>query len=310
MANYGVIDLGSNSIRLVIFDVKAGLRGKKPLTSRNFRSIINDKVMAGLSAYVEGASFTQEGIERAASVLSGHLKRARYFDCVRTDIFATAVLRNCENSQQAISAIEKATGAKINLLSARDEAHLSFIGASCDREMEQGTLVDLGGGSCELVRIENGRDFDDASVGQGSLSSYAGFVKFVVPQAGEIEAIERAFLDRARETVGSLESYRAQRLYGVGGSARAVAKLYAELVGESVRPKALAPAHFDLLIDSLERDPSTFAHAAARAVPERIHTVMPGCVILRALMRELSADALEVCKRGVREGYLIERMLA
>ncbi len=310
MANYGVIDLGSNSVRLAIFDVKAGSKGKKSLTSKSFRSIINDKVMAGLSAYVENGSFTQEGIERAVDVLSGHLKRARYFDCVRTDIFATAVLRNCKNSRQAVSAIEKATGAKINLLSARDEAHLSFVGASCDREMEQGTLVDLGGGSCELVRIEGGRDFDDVSIGQGSLSSYAGFVEFVVPQAHEIEAIEQAFLDKARETVGSLEPYCAERLYGVGGTARAAAKLYAALAGESARPKVLTPAHFDAIVDALERDPSAFAHAAARAVPERIHTVMPGCTILRALVRELHAHELEVCKRGVREGYLIERMLA
>ena len=129
MANYGVIDLGSNSVRLVIFDVKDGISKKKPITCKDFRSIINDKVMAGLSAYVEAGEFTQEGIARAVDVLSGHLKRARYFNCVRTDIFATAVLRNCTNSRKAIRAIEEAIGAPVNLLSARDEAHLSFTGA-------------------------------------------------------------------------------------------------------------------------------------------------------------------------------------
>lgn len=58
MANYGVIDLGSNSVRLVIFDVKDGISKKKPITCKDFRSIINDKVMAGLSAYVEAGEFT------------------------------------------------------------------------------------------------------------------------------------------------------------------------------------------------------------------------------------------------------------
>lgn len=146
MANYGVIDLGSNSVRLVIFDVKDGISKKKPITCKDFRSIINDKVMAGLSAYVEAGEFTQEGIARAVDVLSGHLKRARYFNCVRTDIFATAVLRNCTNSRKAICAIEEAIGAPVNLLSARDEAHLSFAGASCDRTIEKGTVVDLAAG--------------------------------------------------------------------------------------------------------------------------------------------------------------------
>ena len=309
MANYGVIDLGSNSVRLVIFDVKDGISKKKPITSKDFRSIINDKVMAGLSAYVEAGEFTPEGIARAVDVLSGHLKRARYFDCVRTDIFATAVLRNCTNSREAISAIEKAIGAPVNLLSARDEAHLSFTGASCDRAIDEGTVVDLGGGSTELIRVEGGRDFDDVSIGQGSLSSYANFVEFIMPQASEVGTIERAFLNRVEETPVDLRKYRAETLYGVGGSARAAAKLYAQMVGEPCRPRALTPAHFEALLDLLESNPSKFAHLAARAVPERIHTVGPGCVILSTLMRELGARELQICKRGVREGYLIERML-
>ena len=305
MANYGVIDLGSNSVRLVIFDVKDGINKKKPITCKDFRSIINDKVMAGLSAYVEAGEFTQEGIARAVDVL----KRARYFNCVRTDIFATAVLRNCANSRKAIRAIEEAIGAPVNLLSARDEAHLSFAGASCDRTIEKGTVVDLGGGSTELIRVEEGRDFDDVSIGQGSLSSYAGYVEFVMPQADEVEAIERAFLDQVAKTPVDLKKYRAETLYGVGGSARAAAKLYAQMTGESCRPKTLTPAHFDALLDLLVNDPATFSHYAARAVPERVHTVGPGCVILSTLMRELGARELQICKRGVREGYLIERML-
>ena len=228
---------------------------------------------------------------------------------MRTDIFATAVLRNCTNSRKAIRAIEEAIGAPVNLLSARDEAHLSFAGASCDRTIDKGTVVDLGGGSTELIRVEEGRDFDDVSIGQGSLSSYAGYVEFVMPQADEVEAIERAFLERVAETPVDLRKYRAETLYGVGGSARAAAKLYAQMTGESCRPKTLTPEHFDALLDLLESNSSKFAHLAARAVPERIHTVGPGCVILSTLMQKLDARKLEICKRGVREGYLIERML-
>ena len=310
MANYGVIDLGSNSVRLVVYDVKDTRNKKKPATSKDFRSIINDKVMAGLSAYVEDGVFTRAGIERAASVLAGHLKRARYFNCVRTDIFATAVLRNCENSARAVAAIEDAVGAQVNLLSARDEAHLSFVGATCDRAVESGTLVDLGGGSCELVHIDAGRDFDDVSIAQGSLSSYAEFVKCVIPTAAEACAIERAFSERMADTVPDTASYQAKRLYAVGGSARAAAKVTAALEGSQARPKTLAPKDLDTLIGLMENDPAAFAHTATRSVPERIHTLGPGCIILRTLMRELGADTLEICKRGVREGYLIERMLA
>ena len=102
MPNYGVIDLGSNSVRLVVYEVKDD---RRPVyTNKDFRSLLNDKVMAGLAAYVREAVFTQAGVERAASVLKGHLKRARYFQCKRIDVFATAVLRNCDNSAEAVTA--------------------------------------------------------------------------------------------------------------------------------------------------------------------------------------------------------------
>ena len=221
MPNYAVVDLGSNSIRLVVYDVKDA--HKRTYTSKDFKSLINDKVMAGLSAYVVDGAFTQDGIDRAISVLRGHAKRARYFNCEKMEVFATAVIRNASNCEEAVIAIEEGAELPISLLSAQDEAHLGFVGATCDRTVVQGTLVDIGGGSTELTRIEHDRDFDNASIGQGSLSS--------------------------------------------------------------------------------------FAHTALKASAERVHTLVPGCIILLELLDACGADRLDVCKYGVREGYLIDRML-
>ena len=285
MALYGVIDLGSNSIRLVVFEVRDNWDGKRPVTSKNIKSVLNDKVMAGLASYVKNGEFTGQGMCKAIDVLNTHLKRARYIGCQRIDIFATAVLRNCTNSAAAIAVIESSINAKINLLSAQDEAHLSFIGASCDKLVEDGVMVDL-----------------------GSLSSYADFVELIIPQAHEATAIKAAFRQKM-EMANGFAKYCAKHLYAVGGSARAAAKLYAAAQGELDRPQALTPQHLDFLVNLLFEDPARFSHLAARAVPERIHTVGPGCIILSELMRELEADTLEICKRGVREGYLIERML-
>ena len=308
MALHGVIDLGSNTVRLVVFEVRDNWNGTRPVTGKNIKSVLNDKVMAGLSSYVKCGEFTGAGIAKAIDVLNGHLKRARYLGCKRIDIFATAVLRNCTNSAAAIAVIESSVGAKINLLSAQDEAHLSFVGASCDKEVEDGVMVDLGGGSLELVRIRDGKDFDDISIPQGSLSSYSDFVEFVIPQAHEAKAIMDAFCQKMEEQ-SDFSQYQSKHLYAVGGSARAAAKLYAAAQGEIGKPTVLTPQHFDYLVTLLFEHPAQFSHLAARAVPERIHTVGPGCIILSELMRELKADTLEICKRGVREGYLIERML-
>ena len=128
MPNYGVIDLGSNTIRLCVYEVKDD--SKRAYARKDFRTLLNNKVMAGLSAHVSGGVFTEAGVAHALDVLAGHAKRLRYFDCKRTDVFATAVLRNCANSADAVRAIEAGSGFSISLLSAEDEAHLGFVGAT------------------------------------------------------------------------------------------------------------------------------------------------------------------------------------
>lgn len=306
MPNYGVIDLGSNSIRLVVYEVR-GSR-KRNYTNRDFKSLINDKVMAGLSAYVQNGLFTQAGIDRAASVLKGHAKRARYFQCERIDVFATAVLRNCRNSADAICAIERSCGMRINLLSAKDEAHLGFRGATCDRVIEQGTLMDIGGGSTELTRVSKNADSHNTSIPQGSLSSYANHVAGVLPAESEVDAIEQAM--RAHlQSLPDLRAFQAKRLYGIGGSVRAVAKMLAQMHDSETRPKEFSLSDANELLALLRQRPSEFAHLAAKAAPERMHTLVPGCVIAKTVMETCGAEALEICKYGIREGYLIERML-
>ena len=305
MPNYGIIDLGSNTIRLCVYEVKDN--SKRRYCRKDFRTLLNNKVMAGLSAHVVEGVFTETGVAHALDVLAGHAKRLKYFDCERTDIFATAVLRNSKNSTEAVRAIERGSGFSISLLSAEDEAHLGFVGASCDRPIERGTLIDIGGGSTELTRIEDGSDYDNASLGQGSLSSFAAHVRGILPTQAEAEAIEEAL--EARLAPLDASRYRCDELYGIGGSVRAAAKAYAEIFGSGTRPETLARDDVDAIIEACFADPDSFAHTALKAAPDRIHTLVPGCLIIRRLLDDFGARSLSIRKKGVREGYLIERML-
>ena len=306
MPTYGVIDLGSNSIRMVIYDVKDDRR--RTYTSKDFKSIINDKVMAGLAAFVEDGVFTDAGIDRAVSVLKSHMKRARYFDCKRLDVFATAVLRNANNCHTAIAAIEARTGLAIKLLTARDEAHLGFVGATANAPIERGTLIDIGGGSTELTRIEGNRDFEDRSIPQGSLSLFTRYVRSIVPAPYELDVMACAFRAHLK-TLPDLGAYRAEKLYGVGGSVRAAAKAIAQVKGLESRPRIITAQDVADVLAFVRENPNAFAHAALKASAERVHTVTPGCVVLDTLFKQLGADTLEIRKGGVREGYLIERIL-
>lgn len=307
MSLYAVIDLGSNSIRLVVYRVPDDR--KAAFTKKDFSSLINDKVMAGLSAFVDAdGTFSEAGVSKAARTLKGHLERVSYFGCKRIDIFATAVLRNARNGAEAVAAIEERIGRSVVVLSGRDESHLGFVGVACERPIEEGTLVDIGGGSTELTCVRADSDECGVSIPGGSLSSFAAHVSGVLPTTPELAAIAQSFSAKLAAS-GGAEAYRSEVLYGVGGSVRAAAKMQARFADEAARPKALTAADVADVVERCAADGDSFAHAALTVVPERIHTLVPGCVILGEVIAATGAARVEVCKCGVREGYLIERML-
>ena len=306
MSRYGIIDLGSNTIRLCIYEVSCAAH--EPLRKKDIDTLLNYKVMAGLASHVEKGAMTEEGVKRAIKTINAHLRRASHFNCNRIDIFATAVLRNCSNSHKATAAIEEGIEQRICILSNEEEAHLGYLGAKLDQDLEAGTMVDIGGGSTELTRVDGDRDSDDVSLGQGSLSSFARFVRNILPVPIEMDAIACEFRGNLRK-LPSLEPYKAPTLYGVGGSTRAAAKLVQQLDELQTRPREVQAEQVLQILHACRENPSAFGHAALKASAERVHTMVPGCVILAELFRHLGADKLVICKHGVREGYLIERML-
>lgn len=305
MARYGIIDLGSNTIRLCIYEVNSPAH--EPLRSKDIKTLLNYKAMAGLASHVVDGAMTKQGIRRAAKTINAHLVRASHFNCERIDIFATAVLRNCANSHQATAEIESAVGRRINILSNEEEAHLGYLGARLNQVMMCGTMVDIGGGSTELTHIKDGLDLAKVSLPQGSLSSFSSYVKGILPTKEEMKAIEDDFEQLAK--AADIESYREPRLYGIGGSIRSAAKVYGDLCNEGDRFDFILPEHIDAILDLYAEDPDAFAHQALRTVPDRMHTFLPGCIIIKQVFALTHGDRLDICKNGVREGYLADRVL-
>lgn len=303
MHRCGIIDLGSNTIRLVVYEVKKDL-GER-ITKKDFSTLISTKKTAGLSSYVIDGRFTDIGVERAISILADMIRRAKTVNCKDVHIFATAVLRNCDNSKEVVRAIEKGVGQSIDLISGDEEARLDFIGASCDRDIRSGTLIDIGGGSTELVHALDGNAVDVISLPIGSVSTYSTHVSQILPTAKEIKAIAKA-AHSCLSAVDKIADYRSKTLYGVGGSIRALGKLHAMLEGEEKQSRELSLADIERMYDEVKNSSSEFAHAIVKAAPDRIHTIGCGITILHQAMEELGAKKILICKYGVREGYLLE----
>lgn len=308
MANYGIIDCGSNTVRLCVYQVRND--AKPPFRKRDMKTLLNHKTMAGLASHVIDGSMTARGIDRAAETIRDHMQRAEYFGCKQLDVFATAFLRNCRNSAEAKTAIEAKAGIGINLLSARDEAHLGYLGAACaEDDMREGVLIDIGGGSTEFTRISKGRDSDNVSIPCGSLSSFSKQVAGIMPTPSEMERIVLEFRTEAAQQA-HYHGMHCATVYGIGGSIRGVAKIFGEMFCSGSKPACLTAEDVEKLLSVYRHDQNAFAHSALQAVPDRIHTVVPGCLIAQEILREFSAEDIRICRCGVREGYLIERLLS
>ena len=305
MARYGIIDLGSNSVRLDVYEVapKEDKQGQ-----RDFEHIFSSKKMAGLAAYTTDGIFSSRGMQVAKDVLENLLDQAKDLDCKKMGIFATAVLRECKNSNDAVATLEGAIDKPIRLLSGEEEAHLGFIGATCKSAMSHGTLLDLGGGSTELTCVNDGSDTLNLSLPLGCVKAYAQYVNLILPTAREVQCIEHAFNELLRQKADP-SIYRCGVLHGIGGSVRATAKLAGAAFTGGYAPKAVSAKTVTTLLDMMENEAHDFCHLAAKAVPDRLHTIGPGLAIIHAAMTTFGADTLQICKNGVREGYLVKYML-
>ena len=293
----GIVDLGSNTIRLSIYHWEG----------QDFRLLLNKKTMAGLAGYVQGGVLSDSGILVACRTLSSYRALLDNFQVSKMHVFATASLRNISNTGEAVETIRDATGIPVEVLSGDAEAALSFKGAVLPGGVSTGLLADIGGGSFELVSYEDMSITSACSLPVGSLSLYTRFVNGLFPTPEERKAM-RAYveeqLDRAR-TAG----VRRSRLCGVGGTIRALNKLSVDVFHKPPESRSMTAEELRELYKLLKKDGRDTLRQILHAAPDRVHTLVPGLVILNTVIKAYGVEQVTASASGVREGYLMDRVM-
>ncbi len=290
----GIVDLGSNTIRLSVYRWEG----------TSFQSILHQKSTAGLAGYVRGGVLSPEGIAAACGVLSRYRALMDNLNIPDLYVFATASLRNISNTAEAVEAIRQRTGIAVEVLSGETEARLSFRGAV--PEGGAGLLADIGGGSFELVAFGDGAVRGACSRPIGSLSLFSRYVSGLFLTPAERRAMEvqiAAELEQATIPAGPYPLLR-----GVGGTVRAADKLAVELFQKD-RAGRLTAGEVDELYRRLSTGDRDVLHLLLHAVPDRVHTILPGLAILRGIVHAYGVEEVAVADTGIREGYLMERVM-
>ena len=204
--------------------------------------------------------------------------------------------------------LAKLTGFSVEVLSGTEEALLGYYGAELEASSPSGAFLDIGGGSTEVVVFDRGEPVQSASFQVGSLSLYRSYVKKILPGDGALKRMKEA-IGEAVEGKGLLDFSTCSPLVCVGGTARATLKLCKKVYHLKPGTRAVTVEQLEGLCELLETGNQEAIDLMLRHVPERIHTMVPGLLILRHVARLFEAKELVVCKYGVREGYLCQKVL-
>lgn len=297
----GIIDIGSNTIRMAVYLIEGG----------HFEQLMKRKHTVGLASYVEEGVMLQEGIDKAVEILLEYKKFLHCFKITRVAAFTTAALRNAKNSQAAVGEIESRTGIKIRVISGDEEATLDFIGATHSLNNTSGLLIDIGGGSTEIVTYRNRQIQYKTSLPIGSLGFAKKYVSGILPTMNECLEM----YGEAEATVSAAADFlniREAEIVGIGGTFKGACALNNELFNLPAVNQRLETKNIRPIIGSFVGDlgmTQEMAVALMRSVPERIQTIIPGLIIANVLAKRFQSQWITYSDSGVREGYIYDQII-
>jgi exopolyphosphatase/guanosine-5'-triphosphate,3'-diphosphate pyrophosphatase len=292
-----VVDLGSNSVRLVVFEG----RGRNPV------AIFNEKAVLRLGRGLQQSGrLNEDGTGQAVTVLSRYHAIAQAMGAEPFEVLATAAVRDASNGPEFVAAIKTAMPeVPIRVLSGEQEAEFSAAGLFCGIPNADGILADIGGGSLEVVQLESEsiRHARTLPLGVLRLSDRAG---------GDVVRA-RAIAEETLESVPWLSQGAGRDLYLVGGAWRALARIHMEQTGYP-----LTIVHHYTLDREEARDLAGVIGSANRRTLERLPGVsrrrvddLPfAAVVLRRLLRATGARRVVFSANGLREGWFMQQVPA
>lgn len=299
-----VIDIGSNTVRMNVYKLLIN----DQLKQSGFQFLFSEKEMAGLASHIENNELSSAGLRNLLKILKGFRLVLDKLSIEKFYPFATASLRNITNSEEVLQAIEVETGFKIHLISGEDEGYLGFFGSRGDISSNEGFVTDIGGGSTELVHFKDEKVISAKSLTMGSLSMFKQHVSGILPTNKEQKAIKNAVQQQLKKNFPDGPNGNIQQIVGVGGTIRAALDLK-QYLHNNHSDNVITYQQLLKVLHSIDDGSSEAKTNILKVIPNRIHTIIPGLIILKETMKFFGCQELVVSQTGAREGYLLKYVL-
>lgn len=291
----GVIDIGSNSVRLVVYE--GALRSPTPL--------FNEKVLCGLGRNVASTHHLgNESVDRALAALRRFRAICELLEVRNVRAIATAAVREAEDGPEFIARAEAAAGVRIDILSGEREAELAAFGILMGFVAPDGIAGDLGGGSLELIDIAGRQRRQSTTLPLGGL-------RLLDTSGGRLDrALDAA--DQHLASVPWIAKGEGRVFYPVGGTWRALAKLHMEMHDYPLRVThgyRIATREAIEFCEAVRKARKLTDLKGAASISKARREVLPlGALVLERLLRRMKPREVVFSVFGIREGLVYDQL--
>ncbi len=293
-----VIDIGSNSARMAIFERSSRLGFHLIMETKS-------KVRIGEGAYNFGGFLQEIPLERAFKTLQEFKNIIQTLKCSKVLCVATSALRDAPNARSFIHKVQTNLGINITVIDGKKEAYYGAIGAiNYLWYIDNATTIDIGGGSTELAKIENGMIVDTISLDLGTVRLKELFFDKKKP----LEDVRR-FIEL--ELVHIPSHFSSNTLIGIGGTLRSLSKILMEKTAYPL--KTVHGYTYDIELHEpfihtlVTSDVLSLKNLGVRK--DRYDTMREGCAIFQAIFQKFNAHHMITSGAGVREGAYLYDLL-
>lgn len=284
-----VVDLGSTSVHLLVARV----------VDHRIEPLVDESVFLGLGEAVEAQGRLGEaGRQGLVEVLSRYASIARASEAVDITLVGTEPLRRLADASRIVHEVGRATAVPLNVLSHEEEAFLVLIGVTEGRPVEHDLLVvDIGGGSSELVLVGPERRAAAAGLRVGATRLTGRFVRGDPPSASELAALRAA----ATDAVAAAPAFRPAEVVLVGGPASNLLKV----IPGGPASRRLGSGDLEAAFRLVADEPSEEIAARCALRPARARILAAGVAIVEAIMLRFGVNEVRVADGGIREGTVL-----
>lgn len=300
---YAIIDMGSNSFRLVINEID---------NQGHYNELHNYKIVARLSAYIlEDGSLSSAGVSIILDTLTRFKEVALSHQIKKMAVIATAAMRKATNQDEIVQTVKKELDITIRVLSEYEEAFYGYLAVVNSMSITEGFTVDIGGGSTEITMFTNRMLRHYHSFPFGAITLHQRFFQETKNQAESVQNL-KDYVHEQLLTLPWLTDKLHLPIIGIGGSARNLALIHQRQVKyplAGIHQYEIPSSDLNEINSMLQESSFDERSQVDGLSKDRVDIIVPASEVISAIVNNVQADTFIMSRKGLRDGVFYEELL-